>query len=274
MDVTCLSLAAPEAVMTKTFSLANGDQVNTFRPRQNCCHFADDIFKCIFLKENVRLSIKISPKFVPKFWINNIPALVQMMAWRRRGDKPLSGQMIISLLTHICVTRPQWVNAMMTGFSMLCRSVYNISAGLNTVQPPYDMIHHSTISRKLWYVNSVAPVRCETNFTSIVVKLISLIDILKTFCEIGHRWMSQNHVDNKSRKVPAMAWCHQGTSHYLSQCLPRFISPYGRPQWFNYTCRIQLTLRTDKRNSISCPQYQVQTMVCFVWEFCRKMIML
>ena len=41
---------------------------------------------------------------------NNIPALVQIMAWRRPGDKPLSERMIVSLLTHICVTRPQWVD--------------------------------------------------------------------------------------------------------------------------------------------------------------------
>ena len=39
----------------------------------------------------------------------NIPALVQIMAWRRPGDKPLSEPMMISLPTHICVTRPQWV---------------------------------------------------------------------------------------------------------------------------------------------------------------------
>ena len=42
--------------------------------------------------------------------INNIPALVQIMAWRRPGDKPLSEPMITYLLTHICVTRPQWIN--------------------------------------------------------------------------------------------------------------------------------------------------------------------
>ena len=34
------------------------------------------------------------------------------MAWRRTGDKPLSEPMMVSLLTHICVTRPQWVNAL------------------------------------------------------------------------------------------------------------------------------------------------------------------
>ena len=41
--------------------------------------------------------------------INNIPALVQIMAWRRPGDKPLSEAMMVSSLMHICITRPQWV---------------------------------------------------------------------------------------------------------------------------------------------------------------------
>ena len=39
-------------------------------------HFPDDIFKCIFLNENVSISIKISLKFVPKGPFNNITALV------------------------------------------------------------------------------------------------------------------------------------------------------------------------------------------------------
>ena len=72
--------------------------------------FADDIFNSIFLNENVWTPIKISLKFVPKGLIINIPALDQIMAWRRPGDKPLSEPMMVSLLTHICVTRPQWVN--------------------------------------------------------------------------------------------------------------------------------------------------------------------
>ena len=48
--------------------------INTLRPRQNGRHFADDIFKCIFLNEGVWISIKISLKFVPKGPIDNIPA--------------------------------------------------------------------------------------------------------------------------------------------------------------------------------------------------------
>ena len=89
-----------------------GFDVNTLRPGQNGRHFADDILKCIFVNENVWIPIKISLKFVPKGPINNIPALVQIMARRRPGDKPLSEPMMVRLPTHICVTRPQWVNKM------------------------------------------------------------------------------------------------------------------------------------------------------------------
>ena len=72
--------------------------VNTLRPRQNGRHFADDIFKRIFFNENVWISIKISLKFVPKGPINKIPALFQIMAWRRPGDKPLFEPMMVSLV--------------------------------------------------------------------------------------------------------------------------------------------------------------------------------
>ena len=50
--------------------------VNTLRPRQNGRNFPDDIFKWIFLNENVWISINISLKFVPRGPINNIPSLV------------------------------------------------------------------------------------------------------------------------------------------------------------------------------------------------------
>ena len=55
-------------------------------------------------------AIKISSKFVPKGQIDNIPALVQIMVWRRPDSKLLSEPMMVSLSMHICVTRPQWVH--------------------------------------------------------------------------------------------------------------------------------------------------------------------
>ena len=89
--------------------LAQVSKLNTLRPRQDGRRFPDDTFERIFLKENVIILIKISLKFVPKGPINSILALVQIMAWRRSGDKPLSEPMMVRLPTHIGVTRPQWV---------------------------------------------------------------------------------------------------------------------------------------------------------------------
>ena len=83
---------------------------NTLRSRQNGWHLPDNIFKYIFLTENVSIAIKISLKFVHEGPINNITTLVQIMAWCCPGDKPLSEPMLVYLLTHICITRPQWVS--------------------------------------------------------------------------------------------------------------------------------------------------------------------
>ena len=95
--------------------------LNTLRSRRGDWHFADDIFKRIFFNEDAWISINISLKFVPKAQINSIPALAQIMAWRRSGDKPLSEPMLGNLLTYICVTRPQWVN-----ISTTKQSIYKI----------------------------------------------------------------------------------------------------------------------------------------------------
>ena len=52
--------------------------------------FADNIFKCIFVNENIGILIKISLISVLYGPISNKPALVQQMAWHQAGDKPLS----------------------------------------------------------------------------------------------------------------------------------------------------------------------------------------
>ena len=70
-------------------SLMRDIKVTHWDREKNCRHFADDTFKCIFLNENVWISFKISLKFVTKVWIR---------------------------LTHICVTRPQWVKSVALEF--------------------------------------------------------------------------------------------------------------------------------------------------------------
>ena len=100
--------------------------LNTLRPRQNGRHFADNIFKRSFFNKNVWISIKISLKFVPKGPINKIPALIQIMAWRRPGDKPLLEAMLVSLLMDKCVTHPQWVNTLRSELEWLTFSRWHL----------------------------------------------------------------------------------------------------------------------------------------------------
>ena len=59
------------------------------RPRKNGRHFADDIFKGIFSNKNVWIPSQISLKFVSQGPINDIPALVQIVAWRRPGRQAI-----------------------------------------------------------------------------------------------------------------------------------------------------------------------------------------
>ena len=66
--------------------------------------FEDDIFKFIILNENCRIFIQIIQKFVLNGWTDdNKQALVQIMAWYRAGDKPLSELImdhIIAFMRH------------------------------------------------------------------------------------------------------------------------------------------------------------------------------
>ena len=78
-----------------------------------------------FLNKNVRISLK----FVPKVPINNIPALFQIMSWRRPGDKPLSETTMVTLPTHICVTRPQWVKQFIEAYWRICTSLNPVITG-------------------------------------------------------------------------------------------------------------------------------------------------
>ena len=73
--------------------------------------------------------------------INNNSALVQIIAWRRTGDKPLYEPMMVSLLTHTCATRPQWVkhclNANTICYEKLRKTLHGINniGSKNRVQP-------------------------------------------------------------------------------------------------------------------------------------------
>ena len=86
------------------------------------------------------------------------------------------------------------------------------------------------------FLNSLATGKFEWNFRYSIFQIISVIDGWSISCELVLIWMSLALTDDKSTLVQVMAWCHQATSHYLSQCWPRSLSPYGvtRLQCVNY----------------------------------------
>ena len=83
-DVTVMGALAMGLTDCLYISVCQVEPVlNSLRPRQSERHFADDIFMCIFFNENCCILIKFSLKYVRKGPIDNNPALVQIMAWRR-----------------------------------------------------------------------------------------------------------------------------------------------------------------------------------------------
>ena len=131
--------------------------INTLRSRRNGPHCADDFFKYIFLNENTWISIEISLKFVPMGPKNNIAALVQIMAWRRPGDKPLSEPMMVRLLTHKFVTQPQWVNSLWRIYATVNWAIIGSDNGLS-------QSHYQTSA----VISSIGPMRA--NFSEIRIK--------------------------------------------------------------------------------------------------------
>ena len=96
--------------------------------------------------------------------------------------------------------------------------------------------------------------------------------------EVSHVILpSMNFTDNKSTLVQVMAWCRQATSHYLSQCWPRSMSPNGvtRAQWVNepivwhlmnisFHCTFHCLFKTLSRLAIKKPSKLCITGLC--WE--------
>ena len=89
------------------------------------------------------------------------------------------------------------------------------------------MYPHAALQYHVHWVNPLASGIFEWNFREVLFKLISTIDVWGIACEIAIRRISLDLADNKSTLVQIMTWCRQATSHYLSQCWPRSLSPYG-----------------------------------------------
>ena len=93
-------------VKTRRHENVRHNNLNSSPPGQTGRHFADDIFKYIFLNEKFCILIRISLKFVPKGQIDYRWALVQIMAWRRPSDKPLCEPMMVGLYIFVHMRIP------------------------------------------------------------------------------------------------------------------------------------------------------------------------
>ena len=81
--------------------------------------------------------------------------------------------------------------------------------------------------------NSLDPGRCGSRYKSMIFKLITQYSSLGTHSEIALRQIQQSLINEKLALDEMIAWCHQATSHYMSQCWPRSMLPYGitNTQW-------------------------------------------
>ena len=86
----------------------------------------------------------------------------------------------------------------------------------------------------------LSPGKYGDDFKSILFKLLIQNSSLGAHCKSVLRWMSQNLTSEMSTLVQVMAWCRQPTSHYLDQCCPRSLMPYGiiSPWWINIEKKI------------------------------------
>ena len=118
---------------------------------------------------------------------------VQIMTWCRSGDKPLSEPMLVFALTHICVTRPQWVK------SIGIPSIKN-TGGLSTTI--LTLIHTFELKQHPIRVNSSLP-------TTVYQGLIYPLNLIK--------WMSDSprHFLSRPRKNPSLHVLHTFPWHFL-----------------------------------------------------------
>ena len=84
-------------------------------------------------------------------------------------------------------------------------------------------------------INWLVPGKHACNVRSVIFKPIVEIDISSSFCETDLWWMPQNIFNNMPASVQVLAWCHQATSHYLSQCWYRsmWLCGVNRPHFYD-----------------------------------------
>ena len=147
---------------------------------------------------------------------------------------------------------------------------------MNATRPHWRLVNiGSGNGLVLSAINSLAPGKIECNFRHIIFKHILVIDGWGISCEISLIWMSLDFTDDQSTLVQVMAWCRQAPTHYLSQCWPRSLLPYGvtRPQWATVdpdqvTIWHHLAIRIDQIDMNSFIKHKYQFLFSFVLDLC------
>ena len=99
--------------------------INTLQPRQYGHHFANDTFESIFVSEKMlEFRFKFHWSLLPRVWLTKSQHWLKKMAWCRPGDKPLSEPSWFSLLTQLCIPRPQWVNTFRQNGRYFTRDIF------------------------------------------------------------------------------------------------------------------------------------------------------
>ena len=91
--------------------------------RDKLAAFSRRHFEMHFLEEKNKNFAYEFTEFCSKVWIDNIPTLIQIIAWRHPGDEALFEPMVFSYLTHICVTWPEWVKPELGKKAYMCRDM-------------------------------------------------------------------------------------------------------------------------------------------------------
>ena len=117
-----------------------------------------------------------------------------------------------------------------TGFSIFYSRIYSILNSSGSWMNKQFVVWPQCVILTHWCLGE-----CGCNHELVIFKPISDVDICYISCEIAHSQMPQHLTDDQSKLVQVLAWCHMAPSHYLHQCWPRSMSPYGvtRPQWVN-----------------------------------------
>ena len=170
--------------------------------------------------------------------IDNKSALVQVMASCWTGNRPLSEHVACLAPSHYL---NQWWSCSRKPYGDI---VTLLPDGIN--------------------IKSLDPGISEWDSKNGIYNLVLLIGIFISPHDNALWWMPQDLTDDKSTLVQGMAWCRQATSHYLSQCWSRPMSPNGvtRPQWVNLTVRIfiRISLKFVPKGPINNKSALVQIM--------------